>query len=84
MTAEEKRLLKMRRHSSKLLKLHLNEKTRMDGKYCQVKGKAPRGQPKELGKRLPKAIKKVINPFKHLGNRKPGRACRAKKSRQHK
>lgn len=39
---------------------------------------------KEFGKRLPKAIKKVINPFKHLGNRKPGEVSRAKKSRQHK
>lgn len=74
----------MRRHSSKLLKLHLNEKTRMDGKCWQVKGKVPKGRPKKFGKRLPRAIKRIINPFKHLGNRKPGGASRAKKSRQHK
>lgn len=79
MTAEEKRLLKMRRHSSKLLKLHLNEKTRMDGKYCQVKGKAPRGQPKELGKRLPKAIKKSHKSLQAPGKQEAWQSLQGQK-----
>lgn len=80
-SASKGQLLKARSHLSKKLKLWPTDKTRNDGKCGLVKGKR---LAKKVWETPGERNKKVINPFKHLRNRKLGREDRTKKSWLHK